>query len=553
MGALFLGTAYLTGVNKQLAVFFTPSEPGPVSPPATVAPPAGNAVNDVSGLVTSALYFKSLLTTTQQNTLQQTYTTALARKWSNLPCGSGCRNGIQFATLTSAQLGAALDVVKAALSTGYTHQGANEFYQLRLADWVLSHQYSGGSGYDSTVYFMAFLNTPSTTGQWMLQFGGHHFAANIAFNGGKVVGPTPQFRGVEPTSFTVGATTYTPLSEERAAMQAMLASFSSTELATAKNPSTYSDCLLSPGESNGNTNTFPATKAGIAVSTLNAAKQALVLAAMEPYINDLDDASAATLRTQYAKEINSTYVTWTGSGTSGTAGTFLNANTNYVRIDGPSVWIEFICQTGVVINTQIHYHTVWRDHVRDYGADLTLTALPVNIAGFGVNVQGGRRLVNWKTADESAIDHYEVERSTNVSAGFVSVGQVAARNTASGNYSFTDDGVVAAKIIYYRLKIVDKTGDGRYSDVVTAKLNQSQSSITVYPNPAKDNVNVLLASDASNASVTIVNGSGATVYARKGQSGTRLTVAVSKFATGTYVVRVEEGGETATASFLKKN
>ena len=40
----------------------------------------------VKDVVTKALAFKAMLTTAQQATLEQTYTTTLARRWSNLPC-----------------------------------------------------------------------------------------------------------------------------------------------------------------------------------------------------------------------------------------------------------------------------------------------------------------------------------------------------------------------------------------------------------------------------------------------------------------------------------
>lgn len=68
-------------------------------------------------MVAKALAFKALLTAAQQQTLEQTYTTTLARRWSNLPCGSTCRNGIQFSTLSATQLAAALEVIKAAAGT----------------------------------------------------------------------------------------------------------------------------------------------------------------------------------------------------------------------------------------------------------------------------------------------------------------------------------------------------------------------------------------------------------------------------------------------------
>ena len=334
----------------------------------------GNKTNDVATVVAKALAFKALLTSAQQTTLEKTYTPTLARRWSNLPCGSGCRNGVQFSTLTAAQLSAALEVIQAAAGTGT--EGYNEFEGIRAADAYLNAN-GGGNGYGSGIYFIAFLNTPTTTGSWMLQYGGHHYGANIAFKDGQVVGTTPQFEGVEPAAtFTVSRTSYAPLAEEHSTMAAMLASLTTAQLATAKLNSTYSDVTMSPGESNGGNGTFPITKVGVAVSTLNATQQALVLAAMAPWVNDIDDASAATLLSVYQNELSGTYIAYTGNGTSGNASSFLNTNTNYARIDGPSVWIEFICQNGIVLSG-IHYHSVWRDHTRDYGADLSNTTLPV--------------------------------------------------------------------------------------------------------------------------------------------------------------------------------
>lgn len=80
----------------------------------------------------------------------------------------------------------------------------------------------------------------------MLQFGGHHYAANIAFNNGHVIGATPFFVALEPTTFTINGTTYGPMEDERNALRAMLASLkhSRSELATAHLSTTFSDCLL---------------------------------------------------------------------------------------------------------------------------------------------------------------------------------------------------------------------------------------------------------------------------------------------------------------------
>lgn len=338
-----------------------------------------NNTNDVSAIVADAQAFYNLLSSTQQATLQLTYTTALARKWSNLPCGTSCRNGIQLGTnLTAAQYIAAMKIVKDALSKS-TNEGYDEFHQMNLAEAYL-HANGGSSGYDSTLRWMAFLNVPSSTGAWMLQFGGHHYAANIAFNNGHVIGATPFFMGLEPKTFTYNSVTYDPLGGERDAFRAAIASLSSTQLSAASISSSFSDCVMIPGESNGGTATFPAIATGQALSSLTSTQQNLVLNVIKLYVGDMDSATAYNVTAGYTKELTQTYISYHGNGTAGNATSFLTAQGDYMRISGPNVWIEFSCQGGIVIQGQIHYHTVWRDRSHDYGVDLKGTAIDTNPA-----------------------------------------------------------------------------------------------------------------------------------------------------------------------------
>jgi len=322
-----------------------------------------SSVTGVEKIVCLANTFLATLSSSQQSTVVLTLNLTNAKRWSNLPCGVSCRNGLAFSSLTSAQLTAAKAVIQAASGTG-TGEGYDEFITINTADDYLG---TIASGYSSGNYIIAFLGTPSTTGKWQLQFGGHHYAQNITYDAGVITSITPSHQGVEPHgSFTYSGTTYaSPLASEQSAMAEMLASFTTSELTSAKISGTFSDVLMVPGST---TNTFPTTKQGIKVSTLSSAAQAKVLAAMLPWINDLDATSAAAFTTTYTNELANTYVAYASntSGTSGSASSFFTANSDYVRIDGPSVWIEFVCQNGVVVSGQIHYHTVFRDHVRDY-------------------------------------------------------------------------------------------------------------------------------------------------------------------------------------------
>lgn len=299
--------------------------------------------------------FKATLSATQLAAAQLTYTKANAVKWSNFPNGATnpSRVGVMFSSLSATQLAAARDLLSAVLALGTAGEGYDELVGVLAADDYLATTNGNSSLFGAGNYFLAFLGTPSTTGLWELQYGGHHFAVSNTYNGGKATGLTPSFRGVEPlAAFTINGQTYQPLGQERQAFADMLAGLSSTELATAKLSTSFSDILLGPGKDA----QFPTTKVGLKVGNLTAAKQTLVLNAIKLYVNDLDATTAATILAAYTADLANTYVAYVGTGTMNTQG-------DYVRIDGPGVWIEYSAQGSA------HPHSVWRDHTTDYGGN----------------------------------------------------------------------------------------------------------------------------------------------------------------------------------------
>jgi hypothetical protein len=166
---------------------------------------------------------------------------------------------------------------------------------------------------------------------------------------------------VEPTSFTgTDGTTLQPLEIMRDGMLKLTTSLTTAQQAKAELAESFSDVLIGPGEDG----QFPATKEGISVRELSPAQKKLVLAAIHPWVAVVDDATAKQLMKTYEKELDRTFVAFSG-------GTALDTHGDYVRIDGPGVWIEFICQDGIVFQDQIHFHTVYRDHTRDYGGEFT--------------------------------------------------------------------------------------------------------------------------------------------------------------------------------------
>jgi hypothetical protein len=328
--------------------------------PDPIAVTACTSATGIAKVICLADAFKSQLDGTQVSTLQRTYSVADAKKWSNLPQGlvqsANKRVGLSFGALTTTQVQYAKALIKE-ISGTTTNEGWDEIQQLLNADEYLAAN-GGGSTYGAANYYIAFMGTPATTGTFEIQFGGHHLACASTYKNGVLTGATPAFRGVEPfASFTLNGTPNQPLVQEKDALSALLTGLSTTEQATAKLSSTFSDLVVGP-QQDGN---FPTTAVGIKGSALSATERALVLAAIKTYVYDIDDADAATIMAKYTTELDNTYVSFSGN-------TSLINRNDYVRIDGPSVWIEYSCQNGIVLSPT-HPHSVWRDKTKDYGGN----------------------------------------------------------------------------------------------------------------------------------------------------------------------------------------
>ena len=310
------------------------------------------STGSVSRILATIDTFRTTLTTAQWAAVQLPYTKANAINWS-VAAGNVTRNGLEFSTLTEPQVIAAKKVIEAATGTT-VDEGYSEFTQLLMAEDVLAA--NSENNYSSKKYNIAFIGTPSQTGNWILQFGGHNYTQNIAFSNGAVVGATPSFQAVEPRTWLQATVAYAPLDNEKNGMAALLAGLTPAQLTSAKMASTFTDVSMGAGKDA----QFPTTKAGIPVSSLNATQKALVLAAMKPWTMDADDITGMAMLKIYEEELDNTYISYAGN-------TTLTQSGDYVRIDGPSVWIEFVVRPAVVMPAEVHYRSVYRDRKRDYG------------------------------------------------------------------------------------------------------------------------------------------------------------------------------------------
>ena len=324
-----------------------------------VVAPGCAAARGLARVVCLAEAFKATLSPSQLAEVQRPYSKADAARWSNFPqqFSRPQRVGIGLGTLTAPQLAAAKALLASVLASGVPNEGYDELAGNLAADNYLGTATHQTGAFGAGNYYLALLGTPSLTGRWELQYGGHHFALATTYQGGKTVGVTPDFRGAEPmTPVTDHGHTYQPLEQERTAFAALLASLSAAEQAKARLPSTFRDVLLGPGQDG----QFPTTRQGVRLGELSAAQQQLALQAIKQYVGDLDPATAAPILARYAAELPTTYLAFVGSGTMG-------KDNDYLRLDGPSLWLEYSGQPSRDFPGTVHPHSVWRDRTTDYG------------------------------------------------------------------------------------------------------------------------------------------------------------------------------------------
>ncbi len=273
--------------------------------------------------------------------------------WSNYPSQQVPRKGVALSDLTDESKAAAMALVKTMLSD----EGYEQVKTIQEADdWLKENSASGTDSFGSdTDYYIAVYGTASTTDSFMVQFGGHHLARNYTYKG-STASITPAFTGTEPKTFTVGSTDVEPMKEKASTAFALFDSLTSAQDAKAKLTATINDILMGPGVDSG---TFPSSE-GLLVSELPASQKALVLKAIEAWVDDANPGIAASLMKTYESQLDQTRIAYANSKT-------VDGESTYLRIDGPRVWIELV-NTRSRSTPNVHYHGVYRDKTDDYGS-----------------------------------------------------------------------------------------------------------------------------------------------------------------------------------------
>ncbi len=174
--------------------------------------------------------------------------------------------------------------------------------------------------------------------------------------------------------------------------------------------------------------------------------------------------------------------------------------------------------------------------------------LPVKLSSFTAAVVNNQNQLNWSTASESNNAGFEIESSQD-GLSFNKIGFVASKSSNSnGNLSYSyQDKLAAAGTTYYRLKQVDLDGKFNYSDVKAISNKLAANSISVFPNPTTDFVQVS-GLDMDGVSVDVFNSSGKKVNAKVNAD----KVSLAGLANGIYLLKISKDGKVLKTTKVVK-
>ena len=182
-----------------------------------------------------------------------------------------------------------------------------------------------------------------------------------------------------------------------------------------------------------------------------------------------------------------------------------------------------------------------------------LTPLPVSLIDFAAKANNASIEVKWSTASEKNNSAFVVEKSLDGKT-WSAIGTVKGAKTSNvvNNYGLVDYKVVSG-FQYYRLKQIDLDGTVNYSKAIAVNYSKASTlNVNVFPNPAKDALNITTENNATGeVNIQILNSMGETVYNQVLEAGLAQSIDIALFIPGVYYVTVIAEGGSKIIRLLK--
>jgi ELWxxDGT repeat protein len=195
-----------------------------------------------------------------------------------------------------------------------------------------------------------------------------------------------------------------------------------------------------------------------------------------------------------------------------------------------------------------------------YKINGSVTALPITLLNFSATVEGKNAVkLDWTTTNEINSDHFEIERSID-GKNFSSINRMTASGNSAlnQNYTYTDQqaGNLNSSALYYRLRLVDKDGTFKNSQVLLVRLQGGGFQFTFAPNPVQQQLNVSVSpAGAKSVAIRIIDANGKQVYQQALPTGVNVyqqNIDVAKLKTGVYYLQVITDNIIKVEKFVKQ-
>ncbi|HSZ86822.1 MAG TPA: T9SS type A sorting domain-containing protein [Puia sp.] len=179
------------------------------------------------------------------------------------------------------------------------------------------------------------------------------------------------------------------------------------------------------------------------------------------------------------------------------------------------------------------------------------SVLPVNFLNFAASENNDVVSLDWTVSQSDNNKGFYIEKSIDgknwSELGFVGV--TANDYSGENNYSFADPNPQPGSN-YYRIKEVDFNNSATYSETKIVSLSSTEK-IAVWPNPAKDMINVQTNGYQTNVTMEMYDLFGKKVLTKSLQPGNN-SINIGGLPAGTYIVHYQNaGGETENHKIIK--
>ncbi len=179
-----------------------------------------------------------------------------------------------------------------------------------------------------------------------------------------------------------------------------------------------------------------------------------------------------------------------------------------------------------------------------------IIGLPLKLSHFSATQQNCTAYLKWETVQEINSARFDVELSTDGGRSFTIITNIAAAGNSDNLRRYEYSHPLMPGLNIFRLSMVDIDGTSKYSSVVFLKCG-TETRISVFPNPATTNINVVgMSTGKKEVSIASINGSILGVYET---TTSYISINTANLPAGIYILKIKDPMNVVTNyKFIKQ-